>query len=291
MCSLLRYCIVGGSEADKKPAANRNLMESGMNAKTRLQSFASFSRWTSVTTMVLLLCVSAMASDDRGFGVTGQSYGQDAARGAADSDSKSEASDSALPIFDVNCDLCSNPSMPKDKASGPAKAPSITGREKFRYFFTRSFLSPTPYATAIVAGAFGEWIDDDHHHHSKAGDFAADSMTRAARSFAFGATTSFFEKFAYASIFKQDPRYYKSEKRGAGARIAYAVSRLFVTRSDQGARQFNISFIAGGLTGAAISNVWERDDRRNTQDTMKRWGIHLGVTAVSNIFHEFVGKR
>ena len=67
--------------------------------------------------------------------------------------------------------------------------------------------------------AFGEWIDDDHHHHSKPGDFAADSLTRAARSFAFGTTASFFEKFAYASLFKQDPRYHKSEKHGAGARI------------------------------------------------------------------------
>ena len=249
-----------------------------MNTKTNLQYFASFGRWGSLTTMVLLLCVSAMAFDDR-----------DAARGSTDSDQKSEARGATRPPFDVNYLSSRDSAVPKD--NGLAKDSSLTGREKFRYFFTRSFFSPTAYGTAIVAGAFGEWIDDDHHHHSKPGDFAADSLTRAARSFAFGTSANFFEKFAYASIFKQDPRYHKSEKTGAGARIAYAVSRLFVTQNDQGARRFNLSFIAGGLTTAGLSNVWERDERRTAQDTMKRWGIHCGFTAVANIFREFVGNR
>lgn len=249
-----------------------------MNTKTSLQSFASFGRWAGLTTMLLSLCVSAMAFDDR-----------DAARGSTDSDKQSKAKGATPPPFDVNYLSSRDSSVPKD--NGLAKDSSLTGREKFKYFFTRSFLSPTAYARAIAAGAFGEWIDDDHHHHSKPGDFAADSLTRAARSFAFGTSANFFEKFAYASIFKQDPRYHKSEKTGAGARIAYAVSRLFVTRNDQGASQFNISFIAGGLTTAGLSNVWERDERRTATDTMKRWGIHCGFAAVSNIFREFVGKR
>lgn len=251
-----------------------------MNTKTSLQSFASFGRWAGLTAMALLLCVSAMAFD-----------GPDAAGGSTDSKSKSKAKGATPPPFDANYTSGSDSSMPPDKVNGPAKDSPLTGREKFRYFFTRSFLSPTAYATAITAGAFGEWVDDDHHHHSKPGDFAADSLTRAARSFAFGTSANFFEKFAYASIFKQDPRYHKSEKTGAGARIAYAVSRLFVTRSDQGARQFNSSFIAGGLTTAGLSNIWERDERRTAADTMKRWGIHCGFAAVSNIFREFVGKR
>jgi len=251
-----------------------------MNKKTSLQYFASLSRWAGLTTMVLLLCVSAMAFD-----------GRDAERGSTDSNSQSKAKGATPPPFDANYVSGSDSSMPRDKDNGLAKDSPLTGREKFRYFFTRSFLSPTAYGRAITAGAFGEWIDDDHHHHSKPGDFAADSLTRAARSFAFGTSANFFEKFAYASIFKQDPRYHKSEKTGAGTRIAYAVSRLFVTRSDQGARQFNISYIAGGLTTAGLSNVWERDERRTAADTMKRWGIHCGFTAVANIFREFVGKR
>jgi hypothetical protein len=264
-----------------------------MNTNTRLKSFTSLGRFVSVTTLILLSSASAMAFDGRGeegFGGAGQSSSRAATRGYTDSDQKSEASDAAPPPVDATCLLCDDRSLPKNKTGGPGKETPLAGKEKFRYFLTRSFLRPTSYATAIASGAFGEWIDDDHHHHAKPGDFAADSLTRAARSFAFGTTANFFEKFAYASLFKQDPRYHKSEKRGAGARIGYAISRVFITRSDQGASQFNGSFLAGGLTTAAISNVWEREERRNTQDTMKRWGLHVGFAAVSNIIREFVGK-
>ena len=262
-----------------------------MNTRTNKPSIALFSRWVGVTTIVFFLCVSTMAFDDQDSGISRQFAGQNAASDSSDSGQKSEATAGTSSPIDANRSAYGNPSMPRDKDSGATQASSFTGGEKFRYFFTRSFLSPTTYGMAIAAGAFGEWLDDDHHHHSKPGDFAADSATRAARSFAFGTTASFFEKFAYASLFKQDPRYYRSEKTGAGARITYAVSRLFVTRSDQGASQFNASFIAGGLTSAAISNAWERDERRTAAETMKRWGLHLGFTAASNIIHEFFGKR
>src|SRR5262249_44905815 len=161
--------------------------------KLRLKAFASFSRCAGVTTIVLLLCVSAMAFDDRGSGRPEQSSGQDEINGSAGSSLKSEANGTIPPLFDV-----SHPSKPNDKDNRTTPIPAMTQKEKFRYFFTRSFLSPITYGTAIASGTFGEWIDNDHHHHSKPGDFAADSMTRAARSFAFGVSANFFEKFAYA---------------------------------------------------------------------------------------------
>jgi len=262
-----------------------------MNTRISKQFVASFSRWVGVTTVVLLSCVSAMAFDDQGAGASRQSDGQKAASDSTGSDPKSKVKAATSSPIDATRHTTDDPSIPSDNDSGPAIASSRAARGKFRYFFTRSFLTPTAYGTAIAAGAFGEWLDDDHHHHSKPGDFAADSLTRAARSFAFSTSANFFERFAYASLFKQDPRYYRSEKTGAGARIGYAISRLFVTRSDQGASQFNTSFIAGGLTAAGLSNAWERDERRTAAGTMKRWGLHLGFTAASNIMHEFFGKR
>jgi hypothetical protein len=272
----------------------QKLVEADMNTITRRISSAAFSRLVSVTILILLFCVSATASDGHskaGTGDAAQSSSPDATRGFTGSDSKSETSAAATSPVDANGMRFGDTTMPRGQNSVAAKDAPLTVKEKFNYFLRRSFLRPTPYATAIAAGAFGEWLDNDHHHHSKPGDFAADAMTRAARSFAFGTSANFFEKFAYASLFKQDPRYHKSEKTGAGARIAYAVSRLFVTQSDQGSRQFNASFIAGGLTTAGLSNVWERDERRTAADTMKRWGLHVGFAAATNILHEFIGKK
>jgi hypothetical protein len=265
-----------------------------MNTMTRQIASASFSRLVSITLLGFLFCVSAVAFDDRskmGTGNTAQPAGPDATGDFTASDSKSKTRNAAAQPVDANGVRLGDTAPPSGQNSIAVKAAPLTAKEKFNYFFTRSFLRPTPYATAIAAGAVGEWTDDDHHHHAKPGDFAADSMTRAARSFAFGTSATFFEKFAYASLFKQDPRYHKSEKTGAGARITYAVSRLFVTQSDQGARQFNASFIAGGLTAAGLSNVWERDERRTAAKTMKRWGLHVGFTAAANILHEFIGKK
>jgi hypothetical protein len=272
----------------------QKLVEADMNTMTRLKSSASFSRLVSITILGFLFCVSAAAFDDRGKTDTGDAAQPASSEVTGDltgSSSKSKTRNAAAQPVDANGVQPGDTALPNGQNSGVAKDAPLTVKEKFNYFFTRSFLSPMPYATAIASGAFGEWIDDDHHHHAKPGDFAADSATRAARSFAFGTSTNFFEKFAYASLFKQDPRYYKSEKTGAGARIAYAVSRLFVTRSDQGASQFNISFIAGGLTSAGLSNVWERDERRTAAKTMKRWGLHVGFAAAANILHEFIGKK
>ena len=283
-------CVILNPESILK----QKLVEAYMNTMTRLTFLPSFSSLVRVTILLLLSCGGAMASDDRsnaGTGDAAHSRGTDAVRGSTYSDSKSETSAAATQPVDANSVLNGDIAMPGGQNSPAAKDAPLTVKEKFNYFLTRSFLRPTPYATALAAGATQEWIDDDHHHHSKPGDFAADSMTRAARSFAFGTSANFFEKFAYASLFKQDPRYHKSEKAGAGARIAYAVSRLFVTQNDQGARQFNISFIAGGLTTAGLSNVWEREERRTAAHTMKRWGLHVGFAAAANIFQEFIGKK
>lgn len=179
-----------------------------------------------------------------------------------------------------------NPKPPPSVSTAP-----MTAGEKFKLFATKSFKPPGPYAMSAFSGMFNEILDKDHGRKSSTGDFFADSGTRMARSMAFRATANFFEKFAYASVFKQDPRYHRSDKTGAGARIGYAVSRLFVTQGDRGGSQFNVSFIAGGMTAAAISNVWERKERQTVAKSVRRWGVHMGLTAVSNIFREFLSGQ
>jgi hypothetical protein len=57
----------------------------------------------------------------------------------------------------------------------------------------------------------------------------------------------------FPSIIRQDPRFYYSEQGGATRRTWYAVSRIFVSRSDSGKTMFNYSEIFGSATAAAIS--------------------------------------
>ena len=152
---------------------------------------------------------------------------------------------------------------------------------------------PAPYALSILSGVWDEAIDSKHKKpHRSAGDFAADSLTHAAKSYAFRVTSNFFEKFAYASLFKQDPRYHRSPYTGFGSRVKYAVTRVFVTQGDRnGKNEFNVSFLMGGLTAATISNVWEPTRNQNGADTLIRFGTHVGLKALSNILSELIGGQ
>lgn len=175
-------------------------------------------------------------------------------------------------------------------APAASTAPMSAG-EKFHSWVKR-FWSPGAYGGAIARGMFNELFDNDDNKEDTVGNYFADSMTRAARSYAFGTTAGFFEKFAYATIFKQDPRYHRSDKRSAGAKIKYAVSRVFITQGDTcGCDQFNITFLAGGLTASGIANLWEREERRGWGPTMSRWGYHTAFKALGNMIREFIGGQ
>jgi hypothetical protein len=181
---------------------------------------------------------------------------------------------------------------PVQKPRGVVSTAPMTAGEKFTYFLKRSFASPAPYGLSVLSGVISEGLfDKNEHHRNDASGFMADAMTHAARSFAFRSTAGFFEKFAYATMFKQDPRYHRSNNVGFGAKVGYAISRVFITQGDRGGRQFNASFIVGGLSAAGMSNLWERDEHVNVGDTFVRWGEHIGLTALFNVLREFIGGQ
>lgn len=194
------------------------------------------------------------------------------------------------PQINLNTTLVTIP-MPPPQSSRPLTKIPMTVGEKFNSFFKSSFLSIGAYANAAFSGVRGEAFDKDHDPNGDHGNYFADAGTRAARSFAFGATSKFFERFAYASIFKQDPRYHRSEKKGAGARVTYAFTRVFITEGDKGGNQFNVSFLGGGLTAAYISKTWEREERKTTSKVLSKWANHVLISGLSNILREFLAGQ
>ena len=183
-------------------------------------------------------------------------------------------------------------SSPSQSSSVVSTAPMSPG-EKFNYFLRRSFFSVTPYALSIYNGVVGEATDNDHGRHMTAGDFMADSMTHAARAFTFRATANFFEKFAFATALRQDPRYHRAPgRRSVGSRVIYAATRVFVTQGDRcGCNQPNISFLAGGLAAAGLAEQWVRPEDRGLDRVFSRWGSHIGIRMFTNLLSEFIGGQ
>src|SRR5208282_2997465 len=76
---------------------------------------------------------------------------------------------------------------------------------------------------------------------------------RYASAFADGTIENFMTSAVLPSILRQDPRFFQKSDGGFARRTEYAVSRIFVTRTDSGHSQFNYSEIVGSALSAAIS--------------------------------------
>jgi len=88
-------------------------------------------------------------------------------------------------------------------------------------------------------------------------------------------------------VTKEDPRYYTLGKGGFIKRTGYAVSRLFITRTDAGKNSFNISEIVGSGAAAGIGDVYYPTDSNMWVKTYQRWGTQVGLDGVFNILKEF----
>jgi len=89
-------------------------------------------------------------------------------------------------------------------------------------------------------------------------------------------------------LLHQDPRYFRIGKRRGGVmyRAAYAASRIFVSRTDSGGEQFNLSEWLGNGVAVAISNAYY-PDTRTVSDNFERLGIACATDAFSQEMKEF----
>lgn len=179
---------------------------------------------------------------------------------------------------------------PTPQPQSPGRPDPLTGGQKIKRAFRGAFLSPVPYATAAFNAGITQLGEDDLPHKDTE-DELADWGSRTARVFATGTTYRLFGNGFYPALFKQDPRYEKSQKKGVGRRLGHAVSRLFVTRDDDWNLEPNYSRFAGAATSSAMANIWERStpghDRIGAGPTLKRFGMTFVSGAIGNIVREF----
>jgi hypothetical protein len=89
------------------------------------------------------------------------------------------------------------------------------------------------------------------------------------------------------AVTKEDPRYYTLGKGGFFNRTGYAVSRLFITRTDAGKNTFNFSEIVGAGTAAGIGNAYYPPQSNPWVKTYQRWGTQVALDGVFNVLKEF----
>jgi hypothetical protein len=131
---------------------------------------------------------------------------------------------------------------------------------------------------------------------------------RYASAFADGTIENFMTSAVFPSLLHQDPRFFQKSDGGFARRSEYAVSRIFVTRTDSGHRQFNYSEILGSAVSATISTnsyhprafITTRFDpttdtltyvhnasSRTLPNTLSVWGTQVLYDTITIVIKEF----
>ncbi len=105
--------------------------------------------------------------------------------------------------------------------------------------------------------------------------------------FVDGAVENYMTEAIVPAVTREDPRYYTLGKGGFFKRSGYAVSRLFITRTNAGNRTFNLSEIVGAGASAGIGNTYYPAESNPFVKTYQRWGTQVGLDGVFDVLKEF----
>jgi hypothetical protein len=99
----------------------------------------------------------------------------------------------------------------------------------------------------------------------------------------------FFGAFLFPTLFHEDPRYIPMDHGTKRARIAYALSRVVLTRNDAGSAEFNKSLVLGTVVSFAISSAYYAPAGGSTGAGVifANAGISLAAVAGFNLFKEY----
>jgi hypothetical protein len=160
--------------------------------------------------------------------------------------------------------------------------PPISTGTKYKLVASGSF---DPAEFAFVGGV--ALISQANNSDPAYGQGMAGYAKRYGSTFADQAIGNFMTEAVFPSLIHQDPRYFQLGKGKILHRAEYAVSRIFVTRTDSGHTQFNYSEFAGNAVTAGISNLYSPAQERALSDTLTTWGTQIMWDTVANEAKEF----
>ncbi len=158
----------------------------------------------------------------------------------------------------------------------------LTVKDKFK-LTADSMLDPVTFPFIGLEALIGQAQNSDPEYGQGLKGYGARYGTAYGDAL-FGTTMT---TSVFPSMLHQDPRYFQLGHGSIMHRSLYSISRLFVTRNDDGNHGFNYSEIAGNLVAAGISNAYHPAQERTFSNTMSVWGTDIMWDGVSNVLKEF----
>jgi hypothetical protein len=161
-------------------------------------------------------------------------------------------------------------------------AAPLTPRQKFG-LFAKGALDPFP----VVAYSLQAGVSQATDTHSGYGQGSVGYGKRFGAALLDGTSARFFGTYAFPSLLRQDPRYFRKGDGSSRSRVRYSITRGFVTRADSGKGQPNWSNVFGKFTSAGLSNLYYPSEDRGATLTLTRVAISLSYQTLGNFAIEF----
>src|SRR5437879_1702266 len=158
----------------------------------------------------------------------------------------------------------------------------LNTKQKFELFAGLS-VAPSRFLSSAAGAGIGQAENSLPGYGQEMGGYGK----RFGSSMATAASNNFFGTFVIASLLRRDPRYFVTLHGGAGRRIGYALSRIVVSRTDEGRDGANWPGILGPLVAETLANSYLPVKEQTGARTMQRYGIRIGLNTASNALREY----
>ncbi len=187
----------------------------------------------------------------------------------------------------------SDAELARQPASATAKfiypgqtAPKLTARDKVAIGLIHG-VSAYSILGWFVSSGISHGNDSSPNYGVDKGAFGERLGASAIR----GYSAEILKDSVLSPILHQDPRYYKM---GPGhslrVRAGYAVSRILVTRNDNGRLAPNYTVVGGNLLGAALTNAYYPEVNRSLGQTAQTFGASMYGGSLSYLASEFLSE-
>jgi hypothetical protein len=126
------------------------------------------------------------------------------------------------------------------------------------FLFLRDSVDPETF----LGAGFNAGISQAENDDPSFGQGGEGYGKRVAASYTDEVQFRFFKEFAYPTIFREDPRYYRMGIGRPRRRFLHAVAHAVVAYNDDGRPMFNYSEWLGEASGVSLSNLYHPGARR-----------------------------
>ncbi|MGZ7077291.1 MAG: hypothetical protein ACXVJL_14930 [Candidatus Angelobacter sp.] len=160
----------------------------------------------------------------------------------------------------------------------------LTARQKFAVFLHSTY-SPRTFVNVALDEA-ADRAKGKHLNREYETGFRGVGQ-RYGVSLATNETDVFFQRFLFPTLLKQDPRYFRNPDLPFFQRALYAMSRVLITRTDNGGHAFNSSRILSVAASRAVSDLYVPGERQGMHPITACVSFTLLRDAGENLVHEF----